>query len=107
MIGKGNSADQIQLPGNCRPDQLDAFVELVLQGGQVRATGLRARINRAYLLGFHYEDKELAAVAALKHPDETYRDKVFRKAKAPLAPRIFVGELGWVVTREGFRGRGI
>jgi GNAT superfamily N-acetyltransferase len=107
MIGKNKSADRIEPPGKCSLDQLDAFAELVLQGGQVGAAGLRERLGQARWLGFHYEDDELAAVAALKHPEESYRDKVFRKAKASFPAGAFVAELGWVFTREKFRGRGI
>jgi predicted GNAT family N-acyltransferase len=107
MIGKSKSADRIQPPGKCSPDQLDAFAELVLQGGQIRAPGLRERVGRAHWLGFHYEDDQLAAVAALKQPGVNHRDKVFRKAKTTFPAGAFVAELGWVFTREGFRGRGI
>jgi GNAT superfamily N-acetyltransferase len=107
MIGKRKSADCIQPPGKCSPDQLDAFVELVLQGGQVRASGLRERVGRARWLGFHYENDQLAAVAALKQPGVKHRDEVFRKAKTTLPAGAFVAELGWVFTREGFRSRGI
>ena len=107
MIGKNKSAECIEPPGNCSPDQLDAFAELVLKGGQIRAIGLRETDNRAHWLGFHYEDDELAAIAALKRPTENYRDKVFRKAKASFPAGGFVAELGWVFTRPEFRGRGI
>src|SRR5438128_1855709 len=107
MAARNKSTDRIRPPDDCSPDQLDAFVELVSQGGQVRATGLRERIGRAHWLGFHYEGHQLAAVAGLKRPGEKYRARVFRKAKAALPATVFCAELGWVFTREEFRGRRI
>jgi GNAT superfamily N-acetyltransferase len=106
-VKKSKSADRIDPPGTCSLNQLDAFAELVLQGGQVRAAGLRERLAQARWLGFHYEDDELAAVAALKQPTDNYRDKVFRKAETHFPASEFVAELGWVFTRTEFRGRGI
>ena len=107
MTGHRQSTDHVAPPGECTLDQLNAFAALVLAGGQVRASGLPERICRAGWLGLHYEDATLAAVAALKHPAEGYRDKVFRRAQTTLPATTFVTELGWVVTRPEFRGRGL
>lgn len=107
MTGHRQSTDRVAPPGECTPDQLAAFQALVLAGGQVRAAGLRERIRRAGWLGLHYEDTTLAAVAALKHPAAGYRDKVFRGAQMTLPTAEFDTEVGWVVTRPEFRGRGV
>ncbi len=107
VLGNNNGRDSLYPPSKCLPDQLEAFAELVLKGGQVRGPGLRERLGRARLLGFHYEDDQLAAVAALKQPSGDYRDRVFLNAKASFRADEFDAELGWVFTRTEFRGRGI
>jgi GNAT superfamily N-acetyltransferase len=107
MTGSDRRTDLIQRPGACSPDQIDAFVELVSQGEQVRVTGLRERIVVAHWLGFHCEGDELAAVAAIKRPTENYRDKIFRKAAVDVQGGAPIAELGWVVTDAKFRGKGI
>jgi GNAT superfamily N-acetyltransferase len=107
MIGKNTSADLIQTPDQCSPEQLNAFAEVVLEGRQIRATGLRERLAQAHWLGFHFENGEVAAVAALKRPGAKYRAKVFERAEATLQSGDFLADLGWVFTREKFRGRGI
>ena len=82
MARHRQSTDCVVPPGECSPDQLDAFESrLVLAGGQVRAAGLRERIRGGGWLGLHYENTTLAAVAALKHPAASYRDKVFRRVQ--------------------------
>ncbi len=101
------SSERIQRPAICNPKQLAAFQHLVVEGGQASASGLGARISRARLLGFHYEYGELVSIAALKQPGERYRERVFRKAETILRPDLFTIEFGWVVTRDGFRRRGL
>jgi GNAT superfamily N-acetyltransferase len=107
MIGKNTSTDRILTPSHASPEQLDAFAELVLEGRQIREAGLRERLAQAHWLGFHYENDELAAVAALKRPSDKYRARVFHSAAATLPAGEFLAELGWVFTREGFRRQGI
>ncbi len=107
MSANNKTTDCIETPSKCSADQLEGFAKLVLLGGQVRAAGLSERICRASFLGFHYEEDDLAAIAALKQATEQYRGNVFRKSAAPFPPDSFAMELGWVFTRAEFRGRGI
>jgi ribosomal protein S18 acetylase RimI-like enzyme len=107
MVRKIKSRDWIQPPHKCDSGLIDAFRELVIQGEQVQFAGLNERLRAAHLLAFHYLNDELVAIAALKQPSESYRDKVFRCAQATMNPNSFRLELGWVFTREDFRGRGI
>ena len=79
----------------------------MLRAGQVNPAGLRTRIKQAHRLAFHYENEELAAIAALKRPSAAYWARVFRGAEAPYSPDAFTAELGWVFTRKEHRGQGI
>lgn len=101
------TADSIRPPAEYSSDELDAFCQLVARGRQVDTAGLRDRVGRARWLGLHYEDGDLAAVAALKRPTGAYREKIFRNAEVLGRAGEFATELGWVVTREEYRNRGI
>lgn len=94
-------------PSSCSNRELDAFEAMVKRGGEVPAEGLRDRIERAAWLVFLYAEHEvLAGIAALKRPTDTYRDKVFRKAKATEKPADYGLEVGWIFVDEGFRRNG-
>lgn len=76
------------------------------EGGEVEAAGLRQRICRASRLLFLYDaDGVLAGVAALKHPDENYRSKVFRKAHAMASPFSYPVEIGWIFVSPSHQGQ--
>lgn len=94
-------------PSRCSKHELDAFEDMVKRGGEVPAEGLRKRIERAEWLVFLYAENDvLAGIAALKRPKDTYKNKVFRKAKATEKPADYGLEAGWVFVDEGFRGNG-
>jgi predicted GNAT family N-acyltransferase len=93
-------------PSECSESELDSFEALVIKGGEVNATGLRDRIKKAKYLVFLFEkDKNLAGVAALKEPNNSYKKKVFRKAGSQENPNEFTFEAGWIYVEEQFRGR--
>ena len=107
MVHERTGIDRIVSPDECSPVQIDSFFELVVQGGQVRTMGLRERIRSAHWLGFHFENGELVAIAALKRPAKKHRDNVFRYARSTLPENSFSVEIGWVFTKETWRGQGI
>jgi len=102
-----NGTDVIQRPPLCSESELKEFHRLVLAEGKVTQLGLLKRIRGAKLLGFHYQEQRLVGVAALKTPNENYKNRVFVKAGVEHLSGQFQTELGWAVTREAFRGRGI
>jgi GNAT superfamily N-acetyltransferase len=86
---------------------LAAFEGLVKKGDEVAAGRLRERIKEAEWLVFLFEkDRTLAGVAALKRPSDSYKRKVFLKAKSPEAAGDFIYEAGWIYVEEQFRCRG-
>jgi len=97
----------IKRPDLCTADELKKFHGLVLRGGQVTSERLPELIRRAKLLGFHYVGPRLAAVAGLKTPRESYKNRVFREAGVEHLSNQSHTELGWAVTRKEFQGSGI
>lgn len=95
-------------PSDCSVEKLAAFQQLVLAGGEVANAGLEGLINDAICLVFHYtENQELAGIGALKVPRDSYKDKVFKRAKSSEDAADFPYELGWLFVVEKFRGRGL
>jgi RimJ/RimL family protein N-acetyltransferase len=98
---------QIKAPKDCAADEIAAFEVLVRAGGEVEAAGLRERICRASRLLFLYDaDGVLAGVSALKHPDEDYRSKVFRRAHAAASPLSYPAEIGWIFVLPAHQRKG-
>lgn len=96
----------IEKPGNISEDQLNQFTQLVKEGGEIKfPNGLEERIQNCMLLGILKVEEEISAIIALKQPTSAYIAKKFAAAGvAQLAPK-FSYELGYVVTRESFRGK--
>jgi GNAT superfamily N-acetyltransferase len=96
----------IKHPSACTPAELDAFESLVLESGEVVGQGLPGRIRAAACLAFHYSvPGQLAAIAALKVPRRSYRDRVFASARSGRRPEVYPLELGWFFVRPSYRGR--
>ena len=95
-----------KVPGDCSADEICGFVALVEQGGEVASGGLQKRVMAAANLAFLRSDGTLAGVAALKHPNETYRARVASASGTPLPQESFPYELGWVFIATEARGNG-
>ena len=96
---------EIKSPQHCSDSEIAAFSCFVRKGAEVDPTGLKGRIRRAKALAFLYVNRTLVGVAALKQPNEGYRDKVFKAADAALDASSFGLELGWVFVPEEHRGK--
>jgi predicted GNAT family N-acyltransferase len=98
----------IKKPKECSKQELDEFIGLVVEGGQVNNHGIGDRVRDSFLLGFVYSaEMKMIAIAAVKKPSETYKSEVFRKAKTLENPTIYFFELGWIYVSNSFRGQGI
>ncbi len=94
-------------PSKCSKRELDTFEDMVKRGGEVATKGLRDRVERAEWLVFLYAENEaLAGIAAVKRPKDSYKDKIFRKAKAAENSADYGLEVGWIFIDEDFRRRG-
>lgn len=93
-------------PSACTRAELDAFESLVQESGEVVGQGLQGRIRAAACLAFHYSAPgRLTAIAALKVPHRSYRDRVFASARSGRRPEVYPLELGWFFVRPLDRGR--
>ena len=93
-------------PNECSASELQDFAALVLSGGEVIEVGLEARIRKAKSLLFLVQDGCLKGIAAVKNPEQGYKDSVFKKAHATVEASLFPFELGWVFVLPSSRGAG-
>jgi RimJ/RimL family protein N-acetyltransferase len=103
-----NGTAHFKEPIACTERERREFARLVRQGFDGSDDGLHGRIRDAKWLAFYYATSDtLAAVAALKAPNEGYRDDVFKKADARVSPADYKLELGWVFVVPIYRGNRI
>ena len=93
-------------PEACSQAALARFATLVATAGEVAPDGLLGRIRRAHRLAFLGRGGDVVGVAALKVPNEDYRETVFANAEAGADPDEFGLELGWLVVTPEQRGQG-
>ena len=95
-------------PRECHPEDIEAFVALVIAGGAVSEANAHYGTSHATHLVFVRDAGGiLAAVGALKQPRLSYRDRVFRESAATVpASRVRI-ELGYVAVADGFQRRGL
>lgn len=84
-----------------------AFEAFVCSSGEVAGAGLAARIGEAALLVCHFDRGSLAAVAGLKNPRVSYREKLIDRSAFDLAADKYRFEVGWVYVAPEFRGAGL
>ncbi len=97
----------VKRPSDCSIGEIVEFENLVKSGGEVIHSHLRDRIMRAeYLIFLQGHDRKILGVAALKHSEAQYREKVFRKAGSVQDPDKFELEIGWIYVIEECRGQG-
>jgi len=100
------SAIDIRPPKDWSKEEIDSFLESVRAGGEVMR-GLKARVERAELLAIQPAEGSLPAVAGLKRPDDSYREKVFEKSGSQEVAATYLLELGWVFVPESLRRQSV
>jgi predicted GNAT family N-acyltransferase len=94
-------------PDNCNEDQLKMFYDIVVEGKQVNPNGLLNRIKDADYLSFCELNNEIVGVASIKNPDKNYKKDIFKKANVEKFADNFDYEIGYAVTKETHRRKGI
>lgn len=94
-------------PDNCAPKQFKIFYEIVVEGGQVMIDGLEVRIKAADFLSFCESENEVVGVASIKNPDSGYKKDTFKKANVEELADNYTFEIGYAVTKEAHRRKGI
>ena len=104
-LGVGSMRIIVKEPNQCSEIEIDKFMKLVVEGGEVSKVGLRDRIKKAKNLIFIEQDLRCIAIGAVKVPNVDYKKKVFMKAGVTEVTK-FKHELGWIYVTEAARGKG-
>lgn len=94
-------------PDKCDQQQLKVFYDIVVEGGQVMVSGLEDRIKAADILSFCENENEIVGVASIKKPNKSYKKDIFRKANVEKLADNYTFEIGYAVTKEAHRRKGI
>lgn len=97
----------LKSPNNCSSQEKEKIYNFLKGGNQVTLCGLTERIESAKLLGFIFEDNQILGVAALKIPDKSYKEDIFKKAQASDDPNDYKYEIGYASTKPEYQGKGI
>lgn len=95
----------VKQPGECSDQEINEFVGLVNQGGEVDPDGLEERVRRAKKLLF-LRDSSLVAVSAIKRFYQQYKNSVFTKAGCSNIAGSYKLEMGWMYVKPESRGKG-
>ncbi len=95
----------IKLPSECLDQEINEFVSLVNQGGEVDPSGLKERVRRAKKL-FFLKDPSLVAVSAIKRFYQQYKNSIFEKAGCSDIASSYELEMGWMYAKPESRGKG-
>jgi GNAT superfamily N-acetyltransferase len=96
---------EVKKPSEVNDSDVAAIVKLIEEGGEV-VHGVRPRLKRSHLLGLIRYQDQLVGTASLKNPASSYRNAVFKKAKASANPDDFIRELGWIFVNVDHRSKG-
>jgi len=94
----------VKNPKDCSDTEIESFLSLVAEGGEVAVGGLRERIRRAEKLIFINTEKPVA-VGAIKNPNAGYKTDVFKKSGVSEENK-YQYELGWLYVSKAARGNG-
>lgn len=95
----------IKSPAQCTPSELDTFVKMASESGQVHLDGLRSRIEQAERLIFIIKDDTCIAIAGVKNPAATYKIRIFEAAGVEEKITDYTYEIGYIYT--SIKGRGV
>lgn len=92
---------------NITSDDIEKFRSLLEKGGQVEMKYFNSSLSKKPILAMIYDKNEVAAIGALKRERSGYAKKKFEDAKSQLNSQEYDTELGWIVTEEKHRKRGL
>ena len=87
-------------------DEVAEVAQLVHAGGAVNGTiqQIESRVRDAHVFIIATQGDEIVGVAALKSPQQGYRDTLWQKTGVDLSEGIFPAELGYVSVSKACRG---
>lgn len=88
------------------PDEAAEVARLVHAGGAVQGTieQIKGRVRNAHLFAIALWAGDVVGVAALKAPQQGYRDTLRQKTGVDLPAETYPAELGYVAISEACRG---
>jgi len=95
----------VKLPSECLDQEINEFVGLVNEGGEVDSGGLKKRVRRAKKL-FFLKDPSLVAVSAIKRFYQQYKNSIFKRAGCSNIAGNYQLEMGWMYVKPASRGKG-
>jgi len=95
----------VKSPKECSQEEIDQFVNLVNEGGEVDKGGLGERVGRARNL-FFLKNPSLVAVSAIKCFYQQYKNSIFQKAGCSDIAGNYKFEIGWMYIKPESRRRG-
>lgn len=87
-------------------EEVAEVAQLVHEGGAVNGSikRIEGRVRNAYLFVIALQAKHIVGVAALKAPQQVYRDMLRQKTGVDLSEDTYPTELGYVAISEACRG---
>jgi len=99
---------EIRSPEECTEHEIDGFVSLLLDGGQVDPTNLKQTVvANGHRLAFARVGDLIAGIAAVKKPSRYYVINVFGKADEASHAEYYEFEIAWCCTFPEYGGRGL
>lgn len=87
-------------------EYLEQLFDLISEGGQVDRHFVEIGMPKSVYVGIIYSDDTIVSTATIKHPLDSYTEGVFKNAGVPALIKSYKFELGYIVTREGYEGKG-
>ncbi|MBK6861668.1 MAG: hypothetical protein IPK91_15670 [Saprospiraceae bacterium] len=97
----------IDKPTNINKVILTKLVDLIDEGDQVDRKFIERGLSKADLIAIYLHDDKIITAATLKNPLPSYRDSVFISAGVESQRKLFIKELGYVVTHPEYRGQNL
>lgn len=95
-------------PKGFSASEIDQFVELIKCGDEVDSIVLRENLEKAKAIVCALDEHgQLLGLAALKHPQKSYRKRVSEKSGFDLDDEVYPFELGYIFVKKKARGKGI
>ncbi|MCK4912142.1 MAG: N-acetyltransferase [Candidatus Omnitrophica bacterium] len=95
----------VKSPKECSKEEINEFIKLVSEGGEVDIRGLEERVQRARNL-FFLKNPHLVAISAIKRFYQQYKNSIFEKAGCSDIANDYKFEMGWMYTKPISRRKG-
>ena len=96
---------EIILPLALREEHLKQIIDLIVQRGEIKRSGLKEKIMHAEWVAYLKHGEQIICTATLKNPSKAYKSRIFNAANVKTMLN-FDKELGYAATDRAFEGQG-